>query len=60
MRYPPFYSHVLIRNNKELGYSNERHTLASWYRVYEQKGEVKDKGREETKLSHVYSVNQVH
>ena len=44
---------------KELGYPNERHTLASWYRVYEQKGEVKDKGREETKLSHVYSVNQV-
>ena len=44
----------------ELGYPNERHTLASWYRVYEQKDEVKDKGREETKLSLVYSVNQVH
>lgn len=27
---------------KELGYPNERHTLVSWYRGYEEKGEVKD------------------
>ena len=44
----------------ELGYPNERHTLVSWFRGYEEKGEVKDKGREATKISHVYSVNQVH
>lgn len=45
---------------KELGYPNERHTLVSWYRGYEEKGEVKDDGREEKKLSHVYSEDQVH
>ena len=27
---------------KELGYPNERHTLVSWYRGYEEKCEVKD------------------
>lgn len=32
---------------KELGYPNKRHTLVSWYRGYEEKGEVKDDGREE-------------
>ena len=45
---------------KELGYPNKRHTLVSWYRGYEEKGEVKDDGREEKKLSHVYSEDQVH
>ena len=45
---------------KELGYPNERHTLVSWYRGYEEKGEVKDDGREEKRLSHVYSEEQVH
>ena len=35
---------------KELGYPNKRHTLVSWYRGYEEKGEVKDDGREEKKL----------
>ena len=42
---------------KELGYPNERHTLVSWFRGYEEKGEVKDDGREEKKLSYVYSMN---
>ena len=32
---------------KEPGYPNERHTLVSWFRRYEEKGEVKDDGREE-------------
>ena len=45
---------------KELGYPNERHTLVSWYRGYEEKGEVKDDGREEKRLSHVHSEDQVH
>ena len=45
---------------KELGYPNRRHTLISWYKGYEEKGEVKDDGREEKKLSHVYSEDQVH
>ena len=40
--------HLLLQTSylglKELGYSIERHTLVSWYRVYEQEGEVKDKG----------------
>lgn len=45
---------------KELGYPNKQHTLDSWYRGYEEKGEVKDDGREEKKLSHVYSEDQVH
>ena len=45
---------------KELGYPNERHTLVSWFRGYEEKGEVKDDGREEKRLSHVYSEEQVH
>ena len=45
---------------KELGYPNERHTLVSWYRGYEEKGEVKDDGREEKRLSHVYSEEQVY
>ena len=44
---------------KELGYPNKRHTLVSWYRGYEEKGEVKDDGREEKSLSHVYSEKQV-
>ena len=35
---------------KELGYPNEWHTLVSWHRGYEVKGEVKDDGREEKKL----------
>ena len=35
---------------KELGYPNERHTLVNWYRGYEEKGEVKDDGREAKKL----------
>ena len=34
----------------ELGYPNERHTLVNWYRGYEEKGEVKDDGREAKKL----------
>ena len=45
---------------KELGYPNERHTLVNWYRGYEEKGEVKDDGRKEKKLSQVYSEEQVH
>ena len=45
---------------KELGYPDERHTLVRWYRGYEEKGEVKDDGREEKRLSHVYSEDQVH
>ena len=45
---------------KELGYPNERHTLVSWYRGYEEKGEVKDDGREEKKLSLVYSEDHIH
>ena len=45
---------------KELGYPNKRHTLVSWYRGYEEKGEVKDDGREEKKLSYVYSEDQIH
>ena len=53
--------HLLLQTSylglKELGYPNERHTLVSWYRGYEEKGEVKDEGREEKKLSHVYSMN---
>ena len=43
---------------KELGYPNERHTLVSWHSGYEVKGEVKDDGREEKKLSHVNSEEQ--
>ena len=43
---------------KELGYPNERHTLVSWYRGYEEKGEVKDDRREEKRLSHVFSEGQ--
>ena len=43
----------------ELGYPNERHTLASWYRGYEEKGEVKDTD-ERRRSPHVYSVIQVH
>ena len=35
---------------KELGYPNKRHTLVSWYRGYEEKGEVKDDGREEKEI----------
>ena len=45
---------------KELGYPNERHTLVSWYREYEENGRVKDDGRKEKKLSQVYSEEQVH
>ena len=45
---------------KELGYPNKRHTLVSWYSGYEEKGEVKDDGREEKKLSLVYSEDHIH
>ena len=45
---------------KELGYPNERHTLVSWHRGYEEKGEGKDDGREEKRLFHVYSEDQVY
>ena len=45
---------------KELGYPNERHTLVSWYREYEENGIVKDDGRKEKKLSQIYSEEQVH
>ena len=34
--------------------------MVSWYKGYEEKGEVKDDGREEKRLSHVYSEEQVH
>ena len=34
--------------------------MVRWYRGYEEKGEVKDDGREEKRLSHVYSEEQVH
>ena len=54
------YCRQASKVSKGLGYANDRHRLVSWYRGYGEKGEVKDKGREETKLSHVYSVNQVH
>ena len=54
------YSKLATKVIQELGYPNERHTLVSWYRGYEEKGEVKDDGREEKRLSHVYSEEQVY
>ena len=53
--------HLLLQTShhglKDLGYYNERHALVSWYRGYEENCEVKDDGREEKRLSHVYSMN---
>ena len=40
------YCKQATRVIKELGYPNKRHTLVSWYRKYEEKGEEKDDGRE--------------
>ena len=34
--------------------------LVSWYKGYEEKGEVKDDGREKKKISLVYSEDHIH
>ena len=52
------YCKQATRVIKELGYPNKRHTLVSWYRGYEEKGEVKDDGREEKKLSGLRTKSQ--
>ena len=43
---------------KELGYSNKRHTLVSWYRGYEEKGEGIVEGRAEGESSAIFKLRR--